>query len=98
MNEECPDCGAPPGDCWSQSGSMGQKSSCYRDKTVGYSRDDWLRHVAEKDAEIERLRVALDNLIRVTNDYYEGEYGGPLWLAMHKARIACGAGAKGELR
>ena len=34
---------------------MGQRPSCYRDKTVGFTRADWLNHVAEKDTEIERL-------------------------------------------
>ena len=27
----CPECGAPPGVCWSQSGSMGQTHTCFRD-------------------------------------------------------------------
>lgn len=55
MKDNCPECNAPPGTCWSQSGSMGGRSSCFRDPTVGFSRDDWLVYVVEKDAEIKRL-------------------------------------------
>ncbi len=28
----CPECNAPEGKCWSQSGSMGGKHTCYRDE------------------------------------------------------------------
>ena len=28
----CPECKAPEGECWSQSGSMGGKHTCYRDE------------------------------------------------------------------
>lgn len=55
---KCPECDAPPGDCWSQSGSMGGSKSCYRDKTVAYGRADWLAHS-------ERLHNALQNLLNM---------------------------------
>lgn len=58
--EKCPECDAPPGTCWSQSGSMGQRPSCYRDPTVGYDTNDWRKLMAQKDAELSRLTALVD--------------------------------------
>ncbi len=36
--------------------------------------------------EIERLKIALNDLIRAVADYYEGEYESSLWRAVVEAR------------
>ncbi len=66
IEARCPECNAPEGTCWSQSGSMGQRPSCHRDPTVGYSREDWLAHVRALQEENARLKEQLSTNTEIT--------------------------------